>query len=243
MKKATNVTTLLNERPPLVCEMNEIREHLNRYKNQTPRFLEVGCGRRSPVGSFLHENRYKFHLDGLDIDPVGCGLFVELEYTNEAVVGDAAQMPFKDGAYDVLVSHFVLEHLMDSRKALKDMSRVVTNNGLLILIFPNPTSPDSIVTRLTPHEFHVFFRGVIQNLPEAGERTFPTFFSFVSVENVVRWLRQNGFSEVKAVYFADTYHRFRARRVVGKLTALYCRILTRLGLKRLMSTAVVVARK
>jgi len=239
MRRTAAVIPMPNERPTMAYEMSEIGRYFARLKDQNARLLEVGCGTRSVVGSRLRDQDYQFHLHGLDLDPYAA----DNEYVDEVVIADATQMPFKNGSYDIVVSHYMLEHLEDCRQTLEEMSRVVSKNGLMVLVFPNPTAPDSLITRLTPFKFHIFFRKVISRLPDAEKKSFPTFFSFGSVGNVAKWLRENGFSETKAVFFAETYFRFRTWRLIGRLMILYCRMLTRLGLEGLMSSVVGIARK
>ena len=46
--------------------------------------------------------------------------------------GDARNMPYADGTFDVVMTGHVLEHLADPREALREMARVLKPGGLLI---------------------------------------------------------------------------------------------------------------
>jgi ubiquinone/menaquinone biosynthesis C-methylase UbiE len=239
MSEKADVIPLPDERPALTYEMDEIGRYFAQLGDRKAKLLEVGCGTRSAVGSRLRDRNNQFQLHGIDIDPYAAGN----EYVDEVVLADATRMPFKDEVYEVVVSHYMLEHLKDCRQTLEEMSRVVAKGGLMVLVFPNPTAPDSLMTRLTPFKFHVFFRRMVQRRPDAERRSFPTFFSFGTVGNVVGWLRKNGFSDIKAVFFAETFYRFRTWRLIGRFMILYCKLLTSLGLNGLMSSVVIIARK
>ena len=55
---------------------------------------------------------------------------------------DGVRAPFEDGAFDLLFSYHVLEHVLDIDAAVGDMSRLVRPGGWLCIIFPcgNPGS-------------------------------------------------------------------------------------------------------
>lgn len=54
-------------------------------------------------------------------------------YHKPFVVGSATAMPFADDTFDAVWSIWVLEHVTNPEQALREMRRVVKNNGLLFL--------------------------------------------------------------------------------------------------------------
>jgi SAM-dependent methyltransferase len=50
--------------------------------------------------------------------------------------GDMTHMPFRDGAFDALISCDVLEHIVDDRAAVAEIHRVLRPNGVAILTVP-----------------------------------------------------------------------------------------------------------
>ena len=52
------------------------------------------------------------------------------------VVGRAEQLPFRDGAFDVVLSFDVLEHVQDPRLAFAEINRVLVYGGDAFLVFP-----------------------------------------------------------------------------------------------------------
>lgn len=99
------------------------------------RILEVGCGRgiALPVLERLCAPR---RLVGLDIDEA---LLVEAarnlrEHGTEAELhrGDVRQMPFSDGAFDVIIDFGTLYHIARSQAALDEISRVLAPGGMFV---------------------------------------------------------------------------------------------------------------
>jgi SAM-dependent methyltransferase len=64
---------------------------------------------------------------------------------------DITDVPFKDGAFDLIVCVHVLEHVEDDRRAMREMARVLKPGGVALLLVPivleQPTNEDpSVVT-------------------------------------------------------------------------------------------------
>src|SRR5258708_5817669 len=49
---------------------------------------------------------------------------------------DVTNMPFKDNSFDVILCNHVLEHIVNDRKAMKEIHRVLKKNGWAILQTP-----------------------------------------------------------------------------------------------------------
>ena len=90
---------------------------------ENKRVLEVGSGR-----GYLQDVVENY--TGLDISPS-----VKRFYHKPFVLGSATALPFQDNAYDAVWSIWVLEHVPNPEQALREMRRVVKNDGLLYL-FP-----------------------------------------------------------------------------------------------------------
>ena len=116
----------------------------------------------------LEENLYRLILkyrkgkDKLYILDIGCGkklyklfwrdsdYYIGLDITSDSnadILGDCAYLPFKDSCFDFVVAYAVLEHVSDPILMLKECSRVLKQNGKLIIsvpfLFPyHPTPQD-----------------------------------------------------------------------------------------------------
>lgn len=75
------------------------------------------------------------------------------------IAGDALALPFPDGAFDVVVSAFVLRNLADTQKGLIEMRRVLRSGGMLgIMDFSLPR------VRLFGKAYRFYFRKVLPRL-------------------------------------------------------------------------------
>jgi hypothetical protein len=63
---------------------------------------------------------------------------------------DMTDVPFKDGAFDLVVCVHVLEHVGDDRQAIREMVRVLKPGGMALLLVPivleQPTREDPSIT-------------------------------------------------------------------------------------------------
>jgi len=101
------------------------------------RILVDGCG----IGVYVEALRaFSREVHGLDIDA---------DYLREArrrgigcVVQAAAEaLPYPDGSFDVILSHEVIEHVDDDRRAVAEMVRVLRPGGRILLFCPNRWFP------------------------------------------------------------------------------------------------------
>ena len=104
------------------------------------RVLDAGCG----VGMYLrHFAQLSPWVDGVDIDPEKVA--EAKRHVARVQVASAEALPFGDASFDVVLSHEVLEHVGDDRRALHEALRVLVPGGRLVLFVPN---------RLYPFETH-----------------------------------------------------------------------------------------
>ena len=98
--------------------------------------LDAGCGRKSPLVRFRGRIDRLVGVDLHEPDP-------PLAYLDEFVVvdlcGPGGNIP--DDAFDLILSHFTLEHLADPSKALKNMHRWLRPGGTLVLTTVNRRNP------------------------------------------------------------------------------------------------------
>lgn len=110
------------------------------------RILENGCG----VGIYLeHLAPYGGALVGLEVDAgrareasIRCPQIVQ-------AVGEA--LPFSEASFDLIISHEVLEHVLDDKISVQEMVRALRSGGRLVIFVPN---------RGYPFETHgIYWRG------------------------------------------------------------------------------------
>jgi SAM-dependent methyltransferase len=67
------------------------------------------------------------------------------------VVADGTRLPFKSGAFDRAVCSEVLEHLADDRAAIRELARVMTPSGRLVVTVPHRKCYFAIDDRFVHH--------------------------------------------------------------------------------------------
>ena len=120
--------------------------HARRALEGAARLLDVGCG-SGAAAAFLDRRP----LHGCDRSPAMAraararGVRVTL--------ADAAALPYRDGAFDGVLSLGLIEYLPDPAAALAEMRRVLAPGGRLVLSAPNPAAPARRLMRLFPRRF------------------------------------------------------------------------------------------
>ena len=122
-----------------------IAERVPRLVTQGKRIADIGCGEqpfRSPIE--LAGGRYW----GIDMEQNTLGTV--------DVLATAAQAPFSDGSFDLVLCTEVLEHVPDAAAALRELSRIVKVAGLVVcsvpFLYPLHEEPHDY-SRLTVHHF------------------------------------------------------------------------------------------
>lgn len=137
------------------------------------RIYEAGGGSSSvlPLASF---EGYKITV--VDIDEVQ---LQHNKYADEKILGDIETQSFPPNSFDLVVCHNVIEHLPAADKALKQFYSAVAPGGLVFVSAPNPESLFGMVTKHSPHWFHVWVYRVIFRHKDAGQpgkHPFKTIF-------------------------------------------------------------------
>jgi SAM-dependent methyltransferase len=101
------------------------------------RTLEIGCG-EGRVARDLADRGYA--VTGLDIAPSLVAAAADADPRPEFVVGDAAALPFADGAFDLVVSYNSLIDVDDMRATVAGAGRVLRSGGHLCVCVPHPFS-------------------------------------------------------------------------------------------------------
>jgi len=121
------------------------------------RILDAGCG----VGMYVRKfRRFSDLVSGVELDEERAA---EGGQTLPGIACASVEtLPFAEATFDVLLSHEVLEHVGDDRRAVAEAIRVLRPAGRLVVFVPN---------RLWPFETHgVYWRGHYHfgNIPLVG---------------------------------------------------------------------------
>ena len=167
------------------------------------------------------------------------GLDIELERTFEAhqlakqvVCGVGEQLPFPADSFDLILSHEVLEHVQDDRKAIEEIICTLRPGGRLVLFVPN---------RGYPFETHgIFWRGkyhfgnipLVNYLPDRWRNRLAPHVRVYSRASLRRLFAGLPVRWVKQTIVFGAYDNIIARRpTLGKLLRTVLQLLERTPLR------------
>lgn len=151
-----------------------VQDALRRELPQGPLAIyEAGGGSCSVVPPELL-SRSKITVVDIDEDQVRNNT-----YAHEAILGDVQAYRFGQETFDLVICYNVIEHLPHVDAALLNFRDALKRGGMILIGAPNPRSLSGVVTKYSPHWFHVWFYRHIRGIKDAGlpgEPPFPTFF-------------------------------------------------------------------
>ncbi len=133
----------------------------------TMRVLDAGCGRGRDFA--LPQDAY---VVGIDISSEALAGNLSLD---EAICADIQTYPLPEEEFDLILGFDLLEHLDRPEAALENLRRALRPGGQIILTFPNLWSCKGLLTRFTPHRFHVWVYRRIFRFAHAGEEGYGPF--------------------------------------------------------------------
>ncbi len=107
-----------------------------RYGKPGARLLEIGSGLGHLVGQL--EDTFKTY--GMDINRWAVKESKAAVEKTALQNASAEEIPFADGAFDVVIIKHIVEHLPNPEKAVAEIGRVTAPGGTLILATPNLAS-------------------------------------------------------------------------------------------------------
>lgn len=140
-------------------------------------------------------------------------------YAHETILGDIQSWRFKPDTFDLVICYNVIEHLADVEAALLGFCESLKQGGLILIGAPNPKSLSGVVTKYSPHWFHVWFYRHVRgdkNSGLPGQAPFPTLFHpLVSLSKLEAFAREHGLQVIyKKEYESPRFPEIRARTPV-----------------------------
>lgn len=137
--------------------------------------LEVGCG----GGAFLAFLEQRGHRAvGVDILEEAVRLAEKAAPRSAVLLAEASRLPFPDSEFDRLVSHHLVEHLTDSKEALREWRRVLRPGGIIVVCTPNRLYPSPRIFE-DPGHVRLYSRAELEEaMEENGFRVIRSFTVF-----------------------------------------------------------------
>lgn len=129
--------------------------------------LDAGCGSVCNV-------RFSGQpfIVGIDISPEQLKKNTDVD---EKILGDIETYPLEPNSYDAVVCWDTVEHLNRPERAIANFAQALRPGGLLVIATTNPYSLKGLLTKLTPHSFHVWVYRRLFGDPNAGKPGYAPF--------------------------------------------------------------------
>jgi len=121
-----------------------------------------GCG----VGMYAAQiaNRYTAQVEAFDIEFER--VRVAQEKIPHALVAAGEHVPYADNTFDTILSHEVIEHVLDDRLSAQEMVRVLKPGGRIVIFCPNRWYPFETHGHYRNGEYHFGNTPLINYLPD-----------------------------------------------------------------------------
>jgi SAM-dependent methyltransferase len=189
--------------------------------------LDAGCGDTLPL-----LNRYSDCVRfAVGIDRVTPS---EKPARRAAVtIGDLTALPFRNGAFDLIVSRSVVEHLEEPAAVFQELARTLKPGGKLIFTTPNKYYYSSMVARLIPYSWKdSFMRRVFG--PD-GYDHFPVFYRANTRAALTTIARNSGLRVERLLALRSYPYYLMFSTTLFRIGMVYDWLVTRLRADRLQS--------
>lgn len=131
-----NIQEIAAKRPSL--EEKTLFEKIQEYYNSADKalkLLEIGCGSCDSAPTLISMLGVQEYY-GVDASPFAIQSAHQKHPDYNLTVGDATQLAFADNSFDIVISNFVLEHMVDPARFLNEAIRVTCVGGIIGMIVP-----------------------------------------------------------------------------------------------------------
>lgn len=146
-----------------------LRRYLLHFEAEIERAVE-GFAKTLPAGARVldagaGEARHAEYFTGPDAKGARYVAFdlavgdAEWDYSKLDAVGDLAALPFRDGAFEAALNIVTLEHVAEPKQVLREIARVLSPGGRLLLIVPHEWE-----VHQSPHDYFRYTRHGVEYL-------------------------------------------------------------------------------
>lgn len=135
------------EKPPTKCgglhhklRREKVEQHLDAVVSEERTILDIGCAE----GYYIRYITSRCHQGlGLDLEAEAIErAYIHTSGLNKThfILGNAESLPFKDRSIDVILCSEVLEHVACPEECMREICRVVSDRGFLVVSVPTEAS-------------------------------------------------------------------------------------------------------
>ncbi|MER3399826.1 MAG: hypothetical protein C4313_01605 [Thermoflexus sp.] len=150
----------------------------------TARALDAGCGRFGVLGRFRDQVGLAVGVDG-DFPALRENALLPLR-----VLARLEALPFPEGAFDLILCTWVVEHLPEPRAAFRELARALRPGGSLLILTPNARHPLVALGRCLPARLRPLLVGRLYR--RSPRDIFPTFYRANTPRALRRMLQEAG---------------------------------------------------
>lgn len=125
------------------------------------RILDLGCGEGTRTNLVAKKKKLAV---GVDLSRTAIKRAKKNYPEHKFLEADLVDLPFKDAAFDLVYSAFVLEHLDNPEGMILEAIRVLKKGGHLVLIAPNYGAPNRASPPFQKSRLEKFIKGLILDL-------------------------------------------------------------------------------
>jgi len=122
------------------------------------KILDMGCGEGTRINLIAKKKKLAV---GIDLSRTAIKRAKKNYPEYKFLEADLVDLPFKDAAFDLVYSAFVLEHLDDPEGMILEAIRVLRKGGYLVLIAPNYGAPNRASPPFQKSRLEKFIKGLI----------------------------------------------------------------------------------
>ena len=130
-------------------------------------------------------------------------------YAQEKILGDLETFHFEGKKFDVIVCWDVIEHLKNPRLAFDNLLSALSDQGILVFGAPIVNSAKGLITKFTPHSFHILIHRYFlhsKNAGKLGYAPFPTYMRLFIAPNRLRRYAEKRKKEVVCYDRVESIH-------------------------------------
>jgi ubiquinone/menaquinone biosynthesis C-methylase UbiE len=108
--------------------------------------VDAGCGDCSEFIKYLRMHPSSYGV-GVDVKPNVSAIEHDMKKRLEVIVADVRHLPLRNTSIDLITSTEIIEHFIEGEQFIKEVSRCLKQNGMVIITTPNRLSLWGVVKR------------------------------------------------------------------------------------------------